>query len=110
MKLLFDANLSHKLIDALQDVFPDSAHVRMVRLKERSDLDIWGFAKRGGFTIVTLDSDFYDLTCYFGQPPKVIWLRCGNQPTHVHEGILRAHLRTIGLFDVDPEAGCVELA
>ena len=28
--------------------------------------------------IVTLDADFADLSLLRGQPPKVIWLRCGN--------------------------------
>lgn len=32
MKLLFDHNLSHKLIGRLADLFPDSEHVRNVNL------------------------------------------------------------------------------
>ena len=101
--------MSHKLVSLLQDAFPGSAHVRMVGLKELSDLAIWDYAKRGGFAIVTLDSDFYDLSCYHGQPPRVIWMRCGNQPTRVHERILREHLAVIVRFGLDPDAGCLEL-
>jgi predicted nuclease of predicted toxin-antitoxin system len=109
MKLLFDANLSHKLVTLLADVFPESSHVRTLGLKTQDDSAIWESAKQGGFTIVTLDSDFYDLSCYYGQPPRVIWLRCGNQPTPVHERILRQHLDLIGRFASDPDAGCLEL-
>ena len=34
MKLLFDPNLSHKLVGLLADLFPDSEHVRNVNLHE----------------------------------------------------------------------------
>jgi predicted nuclease of predicted toxin-antitoxin system len=37
MKLLFDQNLSHKLVDRLADVFPDSLHVRDIGMKSASD-------------------------------------------------------------------------
>ena len=46
---------------------------------EADDRAIWRIAN--GLTIVTLDSDFADLAALFGPPPKVIWLRCGNQTT-----------------------------
>jgi predicted nuclease of predicted toxin-antitoxin system len=61
MKLLFDANLSHKLVALLADVFPESLHVRMLGLKTQVDTAIWEYARHSGFTIVTLDSDFYEL-------------------------------------------------
>ena len=35
MKLLFDENLSYKLVRLLADLFPDSVHVRDVGLKGR---------------------------------------------------------------------------
>ena len=37
MKLLFDQNLSHRLSKLLEDIFPDSQHVRDRGLKETSD-------------------------------------------------------------------------
>ncbi len=37
MKLLFDENLSHKLVWLLADLFPDSIHVRDVGLKAADD-------------------------------------------------------------------------
>jgi len=78
-------------------------------LKTEDDAAIWEYAKQGGFTIVTLDSDFCDLSCYYGPPPRVIWLRYGNQRTRVHEAILRQHLDLIGRFASDPDAGCLEI-
>lgn len=41
MKLLFDQNLSHRLITELGDLFPGSLHVRMPGLAEADDLQIW---------------------------------------------------------------------
>ena len=109
MKLLFDANLSHKLTLALADVFPGSSHVRTIGLKDQSDRNIWDYAQAHGLVIVTLDQDFYDMSCYYGPPPKVIWLRLGNQPTRVYEKVLREQMELIRRFENDPDAGCLEL-
>ena len=45
MKLLFDQNLSHRLVSMLADIFPDSAHVRNFDLQRADDATIWEFAK-----------------------------------------------------------------
>ncbi len=109
MKLLFDANLSHKLVSRLSDVFPGSSHVRMIGSKKESDLAIWDYARDHGFTVVTLDEDFYDLSCYLGPPPKVIWLRIGNQATSIYEKIFRDQSDFILRFGIDPDIACLEL-
>jgi predicted nuclease of predicted toxin-antitoxin system len=41
MKLLFDQNLSPRLVAHLADVFPDSQHVFQLGLGRASDNDIW---------------------------------------------------------------------
>ena len=53
----------------------------MVGLHNRNDAEIWQFAKQNGFTIVTFDADFFDISILRGHPPKVIWLRTGNLAT-----------------------------
>lgn len=58
MKLLFDQNLSRKLVDRLADVLPDSSHVQFHKLAEETDTKIWEFAKLNDFCIVTQDADF----------------------------------------------------
>ena len=45
---------------------------------DSSDLEIWNFAYKNKYTIVTFDSDFIDLANLKGSPPKIIWLRFGN--------------------------------
>jgi len=81
MKLLFDQNLSFKLCERLAKLFPGSNQVRLVGLAETADRTIWDYAKHNGFVMVSLDVDFADRATLLGPPPKVIWLRCGNQPT-----------------------------
>ena len=58
MKLLFDENLSRKLVARLAELYPGSAHVAVFNLLERPDREIWDFAQANGFTIVTTDADF----------------------------------------------------
>lgn len=37
MKLLFDQNLSRKLVNRLVDIFPESSHVQFHNLAEKTD-------------------------------------------------------------------------
>lgn len=109
MKLLFDQNLSHRLCRALVDAFPQSEQVKGAGLEQASDDEIWQYARRKSFGIVTLDADFAELAALRGAPPKVIWLRCGNQPTTVIERLLRDQATLIAIFEKNDEAACLEL-
>ncbi|WP_016875795.1 DUF5615 family PIN-like protein [Chlorogloeopsis fritschii PCC 9212] len=72
MKLLFDQNLSPNLINRLHELYPDSNHVYCLGLDRLPDIEIWEYAKREGFLIVTKDADFGDLSLLRGFPPKII--------------------------------------
>jgi predicted nuclease of predicted toxin-antitoxin system len=74
MKLLFDHHLSRKLVARVADLF-ESSHVVLHGLDQASDLEVWTFARANGYTIVTKDNDFNDLSTLLGAPPKIIWLR-----------------------------------
>ena len=50
MKLLFDHNLSHKLVRRLADVFPGSEHVRNLDLHRADDAEVWEVAIAFGWT------------------------------------------------------------
>ena len=91
MKLLFDENLSFRLCRRLNDLFPGSSQVRLIGLERADDMAVWTYAKTNDFTVVTLDADFIDLAQVLGPPPKVVWLRCGNQSTRTIEALLRNH-------------------
>jgi len=109
MKLLFDQNLSRKLVTRLADIFPDSSHVQSHNLTETDDSEIWEFAKAQGFCIVTQDADFAERSRLYGAPPKVIWLRCGNAPTSNVEAIFRSGVETIQEFIGNTALDCLEL-
>ncbi len=81
MKLLFDQNLSPKLVDMLSGLFPNSAHVMSVGLDAVDDRIVWEYAKNNGFCIVSKDSDFGDWGQVFGHPPALVWIRTGNAST-----------------------------
>ena len=104
MKLLFDQNLAPKLVTRLADIFPVSEHVRDVGLAAADDLAVWQYAKANGFAIVSKDADFRQLSFLFGGPPKVVWLRVGNQSTAQIEAVMRAYAGAFEAFDADPVA------
>lgn len=81
MKLLFDQNISFRIVQLISPVFPDSNHVRGLNLENSSDIEIWNYARNNNLSIVTFDSDFVDLSTLKGSPPKIIWLRFGNTST-----------------------------
>ena len=61
MRLLFDQNLSFKLVRALADTYPDSVHVRDLEFLEADDASIWRYAAEHGLVIVSKDSDFHQM-------------------------------------------------
>ena len=109
MKLLLDQNLSFKLCLRLQDLFPNSDQARLLGMAEATDRDIWQHAAANDFIIVTQDSDFADMAALLGPPPKVLWLRCGNQSTETIETLLRRHFVAIKDFTEEEEAVCLEI-
>jgi predicted nuclease of predicted toxin-antitoxin system len=55
VKLLFDENLSPKLVIRLADLFPDSLHVRNVGLQAADDPVVWDYAKNKDLILVSKD-------------------------------------------------------
>ena len=103
MKLLFDHNLSYKLVGRLADLFPDSEHVRNVNLQEADDRTVWEYARAHGFAIVSKDEDFHQLSFLYGAPPKVVWVRLGNCATTDIEQALRRYHTDLLNFDANEE-------
>ncbi len=91
MKLLFDQNLSPRLVELLADIHPDSAHVQSLQLDRSSDEAVWNYARQHGFIIVTKDTDFHERSVIHGPPPKIVWIRRGNCSTSMIEQVLRNH-------------------
>jgi predicted nuclease of predicted toxin-antitoxin system len=103
MKLLFDHNLSYKLVARLADLFPNSEHVRNVNLHEADDRPVWEYARAHGFAIVSKDEDFHQLSFLYGAPPKVVWVRLGNRTTADIEQALRRRHTDLLQFDANEE-------
>lgn len=109
MKLLFDQNLSHKLPVRLADIYPGSAHVRLIGLERAADEVIWQYAKAEGYGIVKQDVDYAERSRLFGSPPKVIWLRCGNSTPQAIELLLRRSESVIGELQRDAARDFAEI-
>lgn len=109
MKLLFDHNISHKLVARVVDIFPDSTQTRLLNLGRTNDPQLWFIAKTHGFVFVSKDRDVAELAVVRGAPPKVIWLRMGNCKTTAIERALRVNLKVIESFVQDPERVVLEL-
>ncbi len=106
---MFDQNLSRKLVNRLADIFPGTSHVQFHKLAEKTDSEIWEFARKNDFCIVTQDADFAERSRLYGSPPKVVWLRCGNAPTKQVEALLCSGAEAIQELLNNPNLHCLEL-
>jgi predicted nuclease of predicted toxin-antitoxin system len=107
--LLFDQNLSPRLVDHLADIYPDSEHVSSLGLGEAMDMEIWQYAHDHDYMIVTKDADFSEFGVIKGFPPKIIWIRRGNCSTKDIEMILRENYSAISNLSEDMETGILTL-
>lgn len=86
MKLLFDQNLSPKLVERLIDLFPGSSHVQMKGLDSADD------------------------ALMRGTPPRVIWLLLGNCTTAQIEDVFRTRFAEIKEFDSNLSIGTLAIS
>jgi len=112
VKLLFDQNISFRVVQQIISIFSEAKHVKDFELQFATDQQIWAFAKTNEFSIVTFDSDFYDLMTLKGYPPKIIWLRIGNTSRLNLANVITKHQLIIHSFINDEkyrEIGCLEI-
>jgi len=79
VRLLFDENLSHKLVEILAHDFPSCAHVRDIGFRAAEDKQIWDHARTQRLVIVSKDTDFRERSYVEGFPPKIIGLTSVTQ-------------------------------
>jgi len=103
LRLLFDQNLSRRLVAMLAVEYPHSRHVVELDLDTETDREIWDYAGEHGFMIVSKDSDFRQLAFLLGPPPKAIWVRAGNVSTLDILSVLRQHRDTVENFAGTPD-------
>jgi predicted nuclease of predicted toxin-antitoxin system len=112
LKLLFDQNISFRIVKQLSILFPGAAQVKELGLENSSDRDIWEYAKKNSYTIITFDADFGVLATLFGHPPKIIWLRIGNTSSNALIDYLQKHSEVIKEFISSltyADVACLEL-
>lgn len=73
------------------------------------DKEIWDWAKKEGFAIVTNDEDFLNLNTLYGSPPPVVLLKIGNSSTAFIANILVKHKERIEELSVATEYGVLEI-
>ena len=84
MKLLLDANISWKLSRILMPIFGECTHVDLIEIPVPArDEDIWNFALKNEYIIVTKDNDFLNLMELKGFPPKIIMIKTGNNSSKI---------------------------
>lgn len=109
MKLLFDQNVSPRLVKQLSDLYSDSAHVSELGFAQALDHTIWNYAQKEGYLIVTKDVDFSEMSILRGHPPKILWIRRGNCSTNDIAKIPRTNFEMIEAFVSDNQFGTLEL-
>ena len=109
MKLLLDENLSRRIVPFIQDIYPLSTQVALVGLQQTDDKTIRQYAIDNGFVIVTKDADFYEMNILYGQPPKIVWLKMGNQSKAATIKTLQDYSKAIEQALIKDNHACIEI-
>ncbi len=112
MKLLFDQNISYRITKKLDNSFPECQHISDCGLLNCDDSEIWEYAKKNSYSIVTFDADFYDISVINGHPPKIIWIRRGNLSTTEVAALITHYKNTIKKFiekEDENDVSCLEI-
>lgn len=76
MRLLIDANLSHRVAELLREAGHDAVHVREIGLRHASDDEILDAATAGEHLIISEDTDFGALLAHRqASGPSLVLLR-----------------------------------
>jgi predicted nuclease of predicted toxin-antitoxin system len=103
VKLLFDENLSFRLVERLLAEYPGSTHVELIGLRGASDQSVWQYARDNNFILISKDDDFRNLCLVRGAPPKVVWMNLGNAATDQIADLLKRRRADIELFSGSAE-------
>ncbi len=71
MKLLFDENLSPRLVELLASEFPGSRQIESLDMRGATDGTVWEYAQENDYVIVSKDNDFRQRFFLYGPPPQV---------------------------------------
>jgi predicted nuclease of predicted toxin-antitoxin system len=109
VKLLLDENISRRIVLFIQDIYPQSTQVALVGLEQMDDKTIRRYAIDNGFVIVTKDAGFYEMAIIYGQPPKIVWLKMGNQSKAATIKTLQDYSKVIEQALLTDNHACIEI-
>ncbi len=109
MKLLLDENLSRRIVPFIQDAYPNSTQVALIGLEQVTDKTIRQYAIDNDYVITTKDADFYEMNIVYGQPPKIVWLKMGNQSKAATINALLNNQAIIKKSLIDDDKDCIEI-
>ena len=110
MNLLFDNNISYRIIKKLSDIYINCLHVSKTSLvKPAKDIEIWNYAKQNNFCVVTFDEDFEQLEMLYSFPPKIILLKFGNASTQFIADYFLSNYTLVQDFIASEKQGLLEL-
>jgi predicted nuclease of predicted toxin-antitoxin system len=109
MKLLLDENISRRIVPFIQNSYPRSTQVTLIGLEQTDDKTIRQYAIDNDFVIVTKDADFYEMTMLYGQPPKIVWLKIGNQSKAATIKTLQDYSKDIVQALLTDDHACIEI-
>jgi predicted nuclease of predicted toxin-antitoxin system len=102
--------MSYRILKKVSDLAPLSIHVNNTDLRKPArDREIWEYARKNNFLLVTFDEDFQDLMNVYGFLPKIILLRMGNSSTSFIANELNAKSVKILAFNDSAAFGLLEI-
>lgn len=107
MRLLFDQNISFRVVKQPKPVLPEVIGVGEVGLLNADDYQIWEYARQYDYTVVTFDRDIPAIESVRGFPPKIIWLRTGNLVNSAVVALFMNRLDEFARFIANQRKGCL---
>lgn len=105
----YEHYISRRIAPFIQDLYPESTQVALSGLEHTDDKIIRQYAIENDVVIVTKDADYYDMIVLYGQPPKIIWLKMGNQSkAETIKSLLDNHTVIEQALMIDNKA-CIEI-
>ncbi len=109
MKLLIDQNISRRIIESINDIFSDSMHVNSMDSTTKTDIDLWDFAIKNEFCLVTTDSDYFNHCIISEESPKIIYVQGEVITSNKMEWTLRVNQEAIEQFITEDSANCLTI-
>jgi len=109
MKLLIDQNISKRIIESIQDVFPKSIHITDLKLGDASDIEVWEYALKNNFVLISTDIDVVDRCVISDKAPKTLFVKGDFLTTTKMEWALRINEDIIRNFYSDAPETCLQI-